>query len=79
MKVSESDKWCGNVLFFTIMAEEKYGESNKKWPRKNLSAGFGNYCCIPGCKSAFFRFKSTKDRDNVVSAPVKRQREKEMD
>ena len=34
---------------------EKYFESNKSRPAKNLSGGHGKYCCIPGCKS------STKD------------------
>ena len=23
-------------------------------PKKNLTGGFGNYCCVPGCASAFY-------------------------
>ena len=32
--------------------EETYFLSSKKRPHKNLSGGYGKYCCIPGCKSA---------------------------
>lgn len=35
--------------------KEKYFQSNSSRPDKNLSGGYGKYCCIPGCKS------STKD------------------
>lgn len=31
---------------------ERYFQSNKTRPKPNLSGGYGEYCCIPGCKSA---------------------------
>ena len=38
-----------------IMSVEFYSNcSSKKRPEKNCSAGFGDYCCIPECKSAFY-------------------------
>ena len=33
--------------------KEIYQNSSKKRPQKNYSGGFGDYCCIPGCQSAF--------------------------
>ena len=29
-----------------------YANSSRKRPEKNISGGFGKYCCVPGCKSA---------------------------
>ena len=34
--------------------------SSKKRPEKNCSAGFGDYCCIPECKSAFYTKRDGK-------------------
>ena len=31
-----------------------YASSSKQRPSKNYSGGYGDYCCIPGCKSAFY-------------------------
>ena len=33
---------------------EIYQNSSKKRPRKNHIGGFGDYCCIPDCQSAFY-------------------------
>ena len=30
-----------------------YQNSSRKYPQKNCRGGFGDYCCIPGCQSAF--------------------------
>ncbi|XP_066936169.1 uncharacterized protein [Clytia hemisphaerica] len=40
--------------------EEKYFQSKKTRPAKNLSGGHGKYCCIPGCKSATADSKGNK-------------------
>ena len=34
--------------------EESSSTTSRKHPKKNLVGGFGNYCCVPGCKSAFY-------------------------
>ena len=34
--------------------------SSEKRPEKNCSAGLGDYCCIPECKSAFFTKRDGK-------------------
>ena len=34
--------------------------SSKKRPEKNYSAGFGDYCCIPECKSIFYTKRGGK-------------------
>ena len=34
--------------------EESTRTASTKRPKKNLVGGFGNYCCVPGCKSAFY-------------------------
>ena len=43
------------------MSAEFYSNySSKKRPEKNCSAGFGDYCCIPECKSAFYTKRDGK-------------------
>ena len=34
--------------------QEIYQNSIKKRPQKNYRGGFGDYCCIPACQSAFY-------------------------
>ena len=34
--------------------KEIYQNSSKKCPQKNHRGGYGDYCCIPGCQSAFY-------------------------
>ena len=41
--------------------EESSSTTSRKCPKKNLFGGFGNYCCVPGCKSAFY----DKSRENT--------------
>ena len=41
--------------------EESSSTTSRKRPKKNLVGGFGNYCCVPGCKSAFY----DKNRENA--------------
>ena len=44
-----------------MMSAEFYSNcSSKKRPEKNCSAGFGDYCCIPECKSAFYTKRDGK-------------------
>ena len=45
------------------MVEEGYSGSSKIRPTENLSWGFGNYCCIPGCKSTFY--ESTRQKTGI--------------
>ena len=44
----------------TLPAEFYSNCSSKKRPEKNCSAGFGDYCCIPECKSAFYTKRDGK-------------------
>ena len=38
-----------------MMSAEFYSNCpSKKRPEKNSAAGFGDYCCTPECKSAFY-------------------------
>ena len=34
--------------------EESSSTTSRKRTKKNLVGGFRNYCCVPGCKSAFY-------------------------
>ena len=34
--------------------EETSSTTSRKRPKKKLVGGFCNYCCVPGCKSAFY-------------------------
>ena len=43
------------------MADENYSGSSKTRPDKNLSGGFGNYCCVPGCTSAVYKTNRQKN------------------
>ena len=44
-----------------MMSAEFYSScSSKKRPEKKCSAGFGDYCCIPECKSAFYTKRDGK-------------------
>ena len=40
--------------------KEIHQNSSKKCPQKNYRDGFGYYCCIPGCQSAFYDAKRVK-------------------
>ncbi|XP_057292554.1 uncharacterized protein LOC130621265 [Hydractinia symbiolongicarpus] len=44
-------------------SQKVYAGSSKSRPQKNLSGGFGNYCCIPGCKSALY--DSDRKKTNI--------------
>ena len=37
-----------------MSSETNYSASSKSRPEKNISGGYGNYCCIPGCTSALY-------------------------
>ena len=43
-----------------VSAEFYSNCSSKKQPEKKCSAGFGDYCCIPECKSAFYTKRDGK-------------------
>ena len=44
-----------------MMSAEFYSNCpSKKLPEKNCSAGFGDYCCVPECKSAFYTKRGGK-------------------
>ena len=57
-------------LFCNNMNEEncaeKYFDSNKSRPNKNVSGGYGKYCCIPGCKSQLKTNRKKKNRNFVI-------------
>ena len=43
-----------------VSAEFYSNCSSKKRPEKKFSAGFGDYCCIPECESAFYTKRDGK-------------------
>ena len=51
--------------------EECYVGSSRKRPKKNLSGGFGEYCCVPGCKSAYFDSNREKTGISLFKIPSK--------
>ena len=40
--------------------KEIYQNLSKKRPQKNYRGGFGDYCCIKGCQSAFYNANRVK-------------------
>ena len=40
--------------------KEIYQNLSKKRTQKNSRDGFGDYCCIPGCQSAFYDANTVK-------------------
>ena len=53
------------------MAERCYSGTSKTQPTKNSSGGFGNYCCIPNCKSAFYNSRREKTGITLFQLPSK--------
>ena len=52
-----------------MMSAEFYSNySSKKCPEKNYSAGFGDYCCIPECKSAFYTLNVIEKESKLALA-----------
>ena len=42
------------IIIIKVSDKEIYQTLSKKRPQKNSRGGFGDYCCILGCKSAFY-------------------------
>lgn len=53
------------------MSGEKYFQSDKTRPSKNVSGGYGKYCCIPGCKSAAEDSNRKKTGISLFKIPAK--------
>ena len=49
-----------------------YNNSSKKRPKKNLKGGFGNYCCVPLCKSAFYNSERQPTAISLFQVPAKK-------
>ena len=43
--------------------EESSSTTSRKCLKKNLLGVFGNYCCVPGCKSAFY--DKNREKTNI--------------
>ena len=43
--------------------EESLSTTSWKRPKKSLVGGFGNYCCVHGCKSAFY--DKNREKTNI--------------
>ena len=43
--------------------EESSSTTSRKRPKKNLLCGFGNYCCVPDYKSAFY--DKNREKTNI--------------
>ena len=48
--------------------EESSSTTSRKRPKKNLVGGFGNYCCVPGCKSAFY--EKNREKTNISLSKI---------
>ena len=49
--------------------KEIYQNLSKKRPQKNYRGGFGDYCCIQGCQSAFYDANSVKTGTALFKLP----------
>ena len=49
--------------------KESSSKTSRKRPKKNLVGGFGNYCCVPGCKSAFYDKNREKTNISLFTIP----------
>ena len=49
--------------------EESSSTTSRKCPKKNLVCGFGNYCCVPGCKNAFYDKSREKTNISLLTIP----------
>ena len=49
--------------------EESSSTTSRKCPKKNLVGGFGNYCCVPDCKSAFYDKNREKTNISLLTIP----------
>ena len=48
---------------------EIYQNSSRKRSQKNYRGGFGNYCCIAGCQSAFYDANRVKTGTALFKLP----------
>ena len=53
------------------MDRPSYSGSSKTRPLKNQSGGYGGYCCIPCCKSAFYDSNRQKTGISLFQVPSK--------
>ena len=49
--------------------EESSSKTLRKRPKKYLVGGFGNYCCVPDCKSAFYDKNREKTNTFLFTIP----------
>ena len=49
--------------------EESSWTTSRKCPKKKLIGGFGNYCWVPSCKSAFYEKNREKTNISILKIP----------
>ena len=49
--------------------EESSSTTSRKCPKKYLVGGFCSYCCVPGCKSAFYDKNREKTNISLFTIP----------
>ena len=49
--------------------EDSSSTTSRKRSKKKLVGGFGNYCCVPGCKSAFYDKNREKTKTSLFTIP----------
>ena len=54
--------------------EKSSSTTSRKFPKKKLVGGFGNYCCVSGCKIAFY----DKNRGNTNTSLFKIPKRKDL-
>ena len=49
--------------------EESSSTTSRKRPKKNLVGRLGNYCCVPGCETAFYDKNREKTNISLLTIP----------
>ena len=57
------------TIIIKMGGKDIYQNSSKKHPQKNYRDGFGDYCCIPGCQSAFYDANRVKTDIAIFELP----------
>ena len=60
---------CLKMCLYEIVTERCYSGTRKTQPKKNSSGGFGDYCCIPNCKSDFYDSRREKSGISLFQLP----------
>ena len=58
------------IIIIKMSDKDIYQTLSKKRHQKNYGHGFGDYCCIPGCQSAFYDANTVKIGILLFKLPI---------